>query len=216
MRSRSKDKGKLECTCRLRGCSNPFDGQANIGKGTVLVASGVFDRTPATDQRPRGATLAAARAPAAPSPGRRGPRFVCQVRERGSAVRASPAQHSFSQDRSSDDRGCPHGLLPHGRRQHLYSRWGARFAGEGVLLRTAKAFGPGSGAGTFQESIDGIADLTGLSVSRRSLEELLVDAARDFDIFYRERVPAPVPPVRSWWRQSMAGRDRYLGARGGT
>lgn len=45
--------------------------------------------------------------------------------------------------------------------------------------------------GTFQESIDGIVDLTGLSVSKRSLEELLVDAARDFDVFYRERVPAP-------------------------
>src|SRR5215469_4252341 len=45
--------------------------------------------------------------------------------------------------------------------------------------------------GTFQESIDGIADLTGLSVSKRSLEELLVDAARDFDVFYQERVPAP-------------------------
>jgi hypothetical protein len=45
--------------------------------------------------------------------------------------------------------------------------------------------------GTFQESIDGIADLTGLSVSKRSLEELLLDAARDFDVFYRERIPAP-------------------------
>lgn len=45
--------------------------------------------------------------------------------------------------------------------------------------------------GTFQESIDGIADLTGLSVSKRSLEELLVDAARDFDVFYRERIQAP-------------------------
>ena len=45
--------------------------------------------------------------------------------------------------------------------------------------------------GTFQESMDGIADLTGWSVSKRSLEELLVDAARDFDVFYQERVPAP-------------------------
>jgi hypothetical protein len=46
--------------------------------------------------------------------------------------------------------------------------------------------------GTFQESIAGVADLTGLSVSKRSLEALLVDAARDFDAFYRERLPAPV------------------------
>ena len=44
--------------------------------------------------------------------------------------------------------------------------------------------------GTFQESIDGIADLTGLSVFKRSLAELLLEAARDFDVFYRERVPA--------------------------
>jgi hypothetical protein len=44
--------------------------------------------------------------------------------------------------------------------------------------------------GTFQESIDGIADLTGLSVSKRSLAELLLDASRDFDVFYRERVQA--------------------------
>jgi hypothetical protein len=33
--------------------------------------------------------------------------------------------------------------------------------------------------GTFQESIDAIADLTGLSVSKRSLEDLRVDAARE-------------------------------------
>ena len=45
--------------------------------------------------------------------------------------------------------------------------------------------------GPFQESLNGIADLSGLSVSKRSLEELLLDAARDFDAFYRERVPAP-------------------------
>jgi hypothetical protein len=65
--------------------------------------------------------------------------------------------------------------------------------------------------GTFQESIDGIADLTGLSVSKRSLEELLVDAARDFDVFYRNAsrrqrsavpvnrssIPASGPPLRS-------------------
>jgi hypothetical protein len=36
--------------------------------------------------------------------------------------------------------------------------------------------------GTFQESIDGIADFTGLSVSKRSLEDLRVDAACGFDV----------------------------------
>jgi hypothetical protein len=59
------------------------------------------------------------------------------------------------------------------------------------LLRVAKTIGPGGGAGIFQESMDGIYDLTGLSVSKRSLEEVLVDAARDFDVFYQDRIPAP-------------------------
>jgi len=36
VRSRSQDKGKLECMCRLRGCSNPFDSQANIVNHTAV------------------------------------------------------------------------------------------------------------------------------------------------------------------------------------
>jgi hypothetical protein len=50
---------------------------------------------------------------------------------------------------------------------------------------------PAAVQGTLQESIDGIADLTGLSVSKRSLEDQLADAARDSDVFYQERVSAP-------------------------
>jgi hypothetical protein len=44
VRSRSQDKGKPECACRLRGCVNPFDSQANIVKWTVSVASRILDR----------------------------------------------------------------------------------------------------------------------------------------------------------------------------
>src|ERR1700731_1693762 len=44
VRSRSQDEGNLESTCCLRGCCNPFDGQPNIIKGTVLVASRILDR----------------------------------------------------------------------------------------------------------------------------------------------------------------------------
>jgi hypothetical protein len=33
----------------------------------------------------------------------------------------------------------------------------------------------------------GLAELTGVSVSQRSLEEILPDAARDFDAFYQQR-----------------------------
>jgi hypothetical protein len=39
----------------------------------------------------------------------------------------------------------------------------------------------------FLESVHTIAELTGVSVSKRSLEEILPDAARDFDAFYQQR-----------------------------
>jgi hypothetical protein len=39
----------------------------------------------------------------------------------------------------------------------------------------------------FLESVQTIAELTGVSVSKRSLEEILPDAARDFDVFYQQR-----------------------------
>jgi hypothetical protein len=39
----------------------------------------------------------------------------------------------------------------------------------------------------FLESVQTIAELTGVSVSKRSLEEILPDAARDFDAFYQQR-----------------------------
>src|SRR5260370_22364267 len=43
----------------------------------------------------------------------------------------------------------------------------------------------------FLESVQTIAALTGVSVSKRSLEEILPDAAQDFDAFYRQRRPEP-------------------------
>src|SRR5206468_6101683 len=39
----------------------------------------------------------------------------------------------------------------------------------------------------FLESVQTIADLTGVAVSKRSLEEILPDAALDFDAFYQQR-----------------------------
>jgi hypothetical protein len=39
----------------------------------------------------------------------------------------------------------------------------------------------------FLESVQTIAELTGVSVSKRSLEEILPDAARDFNAFYQQR-----------------------------
>jgi len=39
----------------------------------------------------------------------------------------------------------------------------------------------------FLESVQTIAELTGVAVPKRSLEEILPDAARDFDAFYRQR-----------------------------
>jgi hypothetical protein len=43
----------------------------------------------------------------------------------------------------------------------------------------------------FLDSVQTIADLTGVSVSKRSLEQILPDAAQDFDAFYRHRSPEP-------------------------
>jgi hypothetical protein len=43
----------------------------------------------------------------------------------------------------------------------------------------------------FLESVQNIAELTGVSVSKRSLEQILPDAAQDFDAFYRQRATAP-------------------------
>jgi hypothetical protein len=48
----------------------------------------------------------------------------------------------------------------------------------------------------FLESVQTIAELTGVSVSKRSLEEILPDAARDFDAFYQQRfVTAPADAI---------------------
>ena len=44
VRSRSHDKRTLQRTCSLRGCSDSFDSQALIVKGTVFVASRILDR----------------------------------------------------------------------------------------------------------------------------------------------------------------------------
>jgi hypothetical protein len=43
----------------------------------------------------------------------------------------------------------------------------------------------------FLDSVQTIADLTGVSVSKGSLEQILPDAAQDFDAFYRQRSPEP-------------------------
>lgn len=43
----------------------------------------------------------------------------------------------------------------------------------------------------FLDSVQTIAGLTGVAVSKRSLEQILPDAAQDFDAFYRQRSPEP-------------------------
>src|SRR5579863_2469876 len=43
----------------------------------------------------------------------------------------------------------------------------------------------------FLDSVQTIADLTGVSVSKRSLQQILPDAAQDFDAFYRHRSHEP-------------------------
>lgn len=43
----------------------------------------------------------------------------------------------------------------------------------------------------FLESVQTLADLTGVTVAKRSLEQILPDAAQDFDAFYRQRSHGP-------------------------
>lgn len=43
----------------------------------------------------------------------------------------------------------------------------------------------------FQESVTTIAELTGVAVPKRSAEEIVREAAQDFDAFYQQRLPAP-------------------------
>jgi hypothetical protein len=51
--------------------------------------------------------------------------------------------------------------------------------------------------GPFRESAERMQDLTGMSVPIRSLEEILQDAAQDFDAFYAERLHEP-------WQQTAS------------
>src|SRR3970040_1631467 len=50
---------------------------------------------------------------------------------------------------------------------------------------------------TSLESTERMQELTGRSVPKRSLEEIIQDAAQDFDTFYAERIPAP-------WQQTAS------------
>jgi len=51
--------------------------------------------------------------------------------------------------------------------------------------------------GPFRESTERMQDMTGMSVPKRSLEEIIQDAGQDFDAFYAERLPEP-------WQQTAS------------
>jgi hypothetical protein len=71
----------------------------------------------------------------------------------------------------------------------------------------------------FLDSVQTIAELTGVSVSKRSLEQILPDAAQAFDAFCRQRSPEPgtgsilVPPsiVRAFLWSSHPARNPRCG-----
>jgi hypothetical protein len=81
----------------------------------------------------------------------------------------------------------PHGLLPRWRTEHLSARSGAGPARAILLYELQRRLVKAAVQNPFQESVQTIAELTGVSVSKRSLEEILPDAAQDFDVFYRQR-----------------------------
>jgi hypothetical protein len=80
-------------------------------------------------------------------------------------------------------RGGPHSIYPLDEMLQLPSR---SFSYE-LQKRAIKA----AVQGPFQESLASIAQVTGLSIPKRSLAEILVEAAQDFDTFYREQAPQP-------------------------
>ena len=51
--------------------------------------------------------------------------------------------------------------------------------------------------GPFRESTERILETTGLTIPKRSLEQILQEAAQDFDAFYAGRLPEPSPPAAS-------------------
>jgi len=51
--------------------------------------------------------------------------------------------------------------------------------------------------GPFRESTERILETTGLTIPKRSLEQILQEAAQDFDAFYAVRLPEPSPPAAS-------------------
>jgi hypothetical protein len=51
--------------------------------------------------------------------------------------------------------------------------------------------------GPFRESTERIQEITGLTVPIRSLEQILQEAAQDFDAFYAQRLPHPSQPAAS-------------------
>src|SRR5438034_10483881 len=64
----------------------------------------------------------------------------------------------------------------------------------------------------FHESVEAVADLTGVSVPKRSLEEIPRDAALDFDAFYQQRAPRAGqwlhPGGRGRWQGHSHGQAR--------
>jgi len=51
--------------------------------------------------------------------------------------------------------------------------------------------------GTFRESTERTHEVTGMTVPKRSLEQILQAAAQDFDAFYAQRSPEPSQPAAS-------------------
>jgi hypothetical protein len=92
------------------------------------------NRAPATNQRPRVTTLAAAGTPATSRLRRPGSCFGGPTRGRRSAVHASPVHHPLPPDRLRNDRDCSHGLFPRRRPQHLSLGRSAGLASACLLL----------------------------------------------------------------------------------
>jgi hypothetical protein len=82
-----------------------------------------------------------------------------------------------------------HGLLPSGGAQFLSPGPGLSLPGRSFSYELQRRLVKAAVQNPFLASVETIAELVGVSVSKRSLEQILPDVAQDFDAFYQQRPP---------------------------
>ena len=198
-------KNMAMATC-FRG--DPRPALIEFAAGVLAASSSAFlnsspsDRVPAAGQRPRGRTPSPPNPSAAPWQRRsracsatRTGRWRGRATHRRLGTRARPLNRNWST--------VPHGYSRPGG--GILPSIGAHSARPFLLLRTRAAPGQSRRAESFPRLVQTIADLTGVSVSKRSLKQILPDAARTStrSTGSVRRSPPPAPS----WLAAVIARD---------